>query len=243
MKILSFDTSGRVASVACLQDDLIIAEYTVNYKMMHSQTILPMIDEISNMIELDLSTVDAIALAAGPGSFTGLRIGAATAKGLSLAIQKPIIEVPTLDAIAYQLYNARGIICPIIDARRQYVYNGLYCFSNNQFVTITEQRHISIMDLINELNSIELSSVKDGVIFQGDGIRVIEDILYKELRIPFSIAPQHCLQQRAAAVAALGAVYYCKGKVVSASDHAPIYLRKSQAEQELERKERDNSLV
>ena len=99
MKILALDSSGLVASVAVMEDDNLIAEYTMNHKKTHSQTLVPMMDEVRNMVELDLSTIDAIAVAAGPGSFTGLRIGSATAKGLGLALNKPIIPVPTVDAL------------------------------------------------------------------------------------------------------------------------------------------------
>ena len=95
MKILGLDSSGLVASVAVVEDDNLLGEYTSNYKKTHSQTLLPMLDELAGMIELDLATVDAIAIAGGPGSFTGLRIGSATAKGLGLALKKPIVSVPT----------------------------------------------------------------------------------------------------------------------------------------------------
>ena len=108
MKVLELDSSGLVASVAVVEDDCkngsLLAEYTVNYKKTHSQTLLPMLDEIASMIELDLNTLDAIAVAAGPGSFTGLRIGSATAKGLGLALDKPLVHRPTVDALAYNLY-------------------------------------------------------------------------------------------------------------------------------------------
>ena len=97
MKILGIDSSGLVASVAIVEDDILVGEYTTNYKKTHSQTLLPMLDELKKMIDLDLNSVDAIAIAAGPGSFTGLRIGAATAKGLGLALNKPLVEVPTLE--------------------------------------------------------------------------------------------------------------------------------------------------
>ena len=107
MKIIAIDSSGLVASVAIVQDEEVIAEYNVQYKKTHSQTLLPMLDELAKMIELDLDTLDAIAIAAGPGSFTGLRIGSATAKGLGLALDKPLISVPTVDALAYNLYGHR----------------------------------------------------------------------------------------------------------------------------------------
>lgn len=101
MKVLSIDSSGLVATVAVVENDNMLAEYTVNYKKTHSQTLLPMLDEIAKMIELDLKTIDAVAVAAGPGSFTGLRIGSATAKGLGLALHKPLVEIPTLEGLAY----------------------------------------------------------------------------------------------------------------------------------------------
>ena len=131
MKILALDSSGLVASVAVLEDDNCIAEYTINYKKTHSQTLLPMLDEISNMIELDLTTIDAIAVAAGPGSFTGLRIGSATAKGLGQALNKPLIGIPTVDGLAYNLYATDKLICPLMDARRNQTYTGLYEFIKN----------------------------------------------------------------------------------------------------------------
>ena len=137
MKLLALDSSGLVASVALVEDDNLIAEYTIQYKKTHSQTLLPMLDEIKKMVELDLSTVDAIAVAAGPGSFTGLRVGSATAKGLALALEKPIVPVPTVDGLAYQMYGTDALVCPIMDARRSQVYTGIYEFvyENNSYDT------------------------------------------------------------------------------------------------------------
>ena len=103
MKILALDSSGLVASVAIMEDDNLVAEYTMNYKKTHSQTLLPMLDELKKAVQLDLESIDAIAVAAGPGSFTGLRIGSATAKGLGLALNKPLIGIPTTEALAYNL--------------------------------------------------------------------------------------------------------------------------------------------
>ena len=126
MKILALDSSGMVASVAVVEEDRLLAEYTVNYKKTHSQTLLPMLNEIGQMTELDLNTVDAIAVAGGPGSFTGLRIGSATAKGLGLALDKPLVHVPTLEGMAYNLFGTDKVICPMMDARRNQVYTGIY---------------------------------------------------------------------------------------------------------------------
>jgi tRNA threonylcarbamoyl adenosine modification protein YeaZ/ribosomal-protein-alanine acetyltransferase len=128
MKVLAIDSSGLTATVALVDESQTIAEYTVNYQKTHSQTLLPMIDEIVKMTETDLQTIDAIAVAGGPGSFTGLRIGSATAKGLGLALGKPLVSVPTVDALAYNVYGCRDIICPVMDARRNQAYTGIYTF-------------------------------------------------------------------------------------------------------------------
>ena len=117
MKLIGIDSSGMTASVAILEDDIVVAQYSVNHKKTHSQTLLPMLDEISRMTELDISTVDAIAISKGPGSFTGLRIGSATAKGLGFALDIPIVEVFTTDALAYNLCGTDKLVCPIMDAR------------------------------------------------------------------------------------------------------------------------------
>ena len=129
MRVLAIDSSGLTASVAIVEEEVTIAEYTVNYKKTHSQTLLPMIDEMVKMTETDLDTIDAIAVAGGPGSFTGLRIGSATAKGLGLALDKPLIHIPTVDGLAYNVYGCEDLICPIMDARRNQVYTGMYTFS------------------------------------------------------------------------------------------------------------------
>ena len=128
MKILGIESASLTASAAIWEDDMLTAEYTVNHKKTHSQTLLPMIDEIVRRTETDLKTLDAIAVSGGPGSFTGLRIGSATAKGLGQALDKPLIHVPTLDAMAYEHFGTDRLICPMLDARREQVYCGLYEF-------------------------------------------------------------------------------------------------------------------
>ena len=227
MKIIALDSSGLVASVAVLEDGILLAEYSVNYKKTHSQTLLPMLDEIAGMTELDKTSIDAIAVAAGPGSFTGLRIGSATAKGLGLALGKPIIEVPTLAGMAYNLPYAAGLVCPVMDARRQQVYNGIYRFEGAVLKTV--------IDLIRELNEMDPDLTDAGVIFLGDGSYVVEPYAKENLKIPFSFAPAHLARQSAGAVGALAMQLFKQGKYVRAEEHAPIYLRKSQAEQERER--------
>ena len=240
MKILGLDSSGLVASAAIVEDDILLAEYTTNYKKTHSQTLLPMLDEIRNMIELDMTGIDAIAIAAGPGSFTGLRIGAATAKGLGLALDKPLVEVPTLEGLAYNLCGCTKLVCPLMDARRNQVYTGIYEFqkeNENYTLHIVEnQCAVDITEIIGKLNALGRE-----VVFLGDGVPVFKKVIEEQLTVPYSFAPANNNRQRAASVAALGAVYFAQGKTVSAADHQPEYLRKSQAEREQEEKERQGA--
>lgn len=226
MRILALDSSGLVATVAIVEDDQTIAEYTVNYKKTHSQTLLPMLDEIVKMTEFDLDTIDAIAVAGGPGSFTGLRIGSATAKGLGLALDKPLIHVPTVDGMAYNLFGCKGIICPMMDARRNQVYTGMYHFEN-EFEVVEEQMAIDVQELIQKLNA-----YGEKVTFLGDGVPVYRAQLEEGLKVPYCFAPAHVNRQSAAAVGALGMKYYAEGKLETAKEHQPDYLRVSQAERE-----------
>lgn len=243
MKILALDSSGMVASVALLTEQQLIGEYTINYKKTHSQTLLPMLEEVKQMTELNLDEIDAIAVAAGPGSFTGLRIGSATAKGLGLALGKPLIGVPTLEGLAYQFYGSADIICPIMDARRNQVYTGVYRFlpcEENGSVTYTMETMLSqcAMDM-KELIA-WLNQHSDGrVMFLGDGVPVYEKQIEELLKKPYSFAPAHRNRQSAAALGVLAIEYYKKGKTESAAEHEPDYLRVSQAERE--RMERESN--
>lgn len=226
MKILGIESSSLVASAAIVTDDILTAEYTVNFKKTHSQTLLPMIDEIVRMTETELETIDAIAVSGGPGSFTGLRIGSATAKGLGLALKKPLIHIPTVDAMAWNLWGARGLVCPIMDAKRNQVYTGIYRMENG-LEAVKEQCAMDMGALAEELNRLG-----EPVIFLGDGVPVYKEIIEECVKVPVAFAPAHLNRQRAAAVAALGAIYFAEGKSETAAEHGPDYLRKSQAERE-----------
>jgi len=240
MKILALDSSGLTASVAVLEDDRLIAEYSVNYKKTHSQTLVPMMDAIRQMTDLDLATIDAIALAAGPGSFTGLRIGSATAKGLGLALKKPIIPVPTVDGLAYQMYGTDKLICPIMDARRSQVYTGLYAFEKETEANpITYKLHIVKPQCAVSIEEIAECCNEQGreVVFLGDGVPVFAEKLTELMQVPYSFAPAHKRMQSAAAVGVYGAVLYKNGCWQDAAAHEPDYLRLSQAERERMEKE------
>ena len=237
MRILALDSSGLVASAAVLEaeadDEVTVAEYTVNYKKTHSQTLLPMLDEISKMTELDLDTIDAIAVAGGPGSFTGLRIGSATAKGLGLVLKKPLIHVPTLHGLAYNLCGTDKLVCPIMDARRGQVYTGIYEFAGNDLTVLEDQMAVSIEELGEKLSAYDRE-----IIFLGDGVSVFREALEERILAgrPISFAPAHMNRQRGASIGALAIRYFRAGKTETAAEHQPDYLRVSQAERE--RKER-----
>ena len=239
MKIIAIDSSGLVASVAIVEDEEVIAEYNVQYKKTHSQTLLPMLDELKKMVDLDLQSVDAIAIAKGPGSFTGLRIGSATVKGLGLALEIPIIEIPTLDGLACNLYGTDKVVCPIMDARRNQVYTGLYSYIEKRqseeqeqrfsytLVPILPQCAVSIQEITQKCNEQQKE-----IIFLGDGVPVFAEQLKDLMKVPYSFAPAHMNRQRAASLAFLAFEKLRKGEVVSAAEHAPEYLRLSQAERE-----------
>lgn len=236
MKLLGIDSSGLVASVAMMEDDVLLGEYTLNYKKTHSQTLLPMLDELKEMLELDLDSIDAICVAAGPGSFTGLRIGSATAKGLGLALNKPLISVPTVDALAFNLWGHKSFVCPIMDARRNQTYTGLYFFDGeNRFCTVVEQCAVDIHEIIDCINK-----EKHPVTFLGDGVPVFKDVISEDLKVPFDFAPAGMNRQRASALCLLGAQYFAEGKIVSAADFRPDYLRLSQAERERMESQKEN---
>lgn len=250
MRVLAIDSSGLTATVAVVEETQTVAEYTINYKKTHSQTLLPMIDEVVKMTELDLGTIDAIAVAGGPGSFTGLRIGSATAKGLGLALNKPLIHVPTVDGLAYNVYGCEDIICPIMDARRNQVYTGIYTFSKKAgtkegsnlvepvFQVIKMQMAVSIEELAERLNR-----YRRPVVFLGDGVPVYENILAEKLTVPYSFAPAYMNRQRAAVVGTLGIQYYKAGKFETAEEHRPDYLRVSQAERERAQREKEAEII
>ncbi len=227
MKILGLDSSGLVASVAVICDDSLLGEYTINYKKTHSQTLLPMLHEVAEMTELDLNTIDAIAIAGGPGSFTGLRIGSATAKGLGLALNKPIVSVPTVEALAYNLAGHRDLVCPLMDARRNQAYTGLYAFDGNALQVRRQQCAVGIDEIVSDINAQNAP-----VVFLGDGVPVFAGYIKEHCAVPYSYAPPHLNKQRAGAVAALGMLYFSQGKYERAEDHKPEYLRLSQAERE-----------
>ena len=250
MYILAIESSGNVASVAIAGKEKILAEYTVNIGKTHSQTLLPMIDRVLADAEMSVNEMDAIAVSRGPGSFTGLRIGSATAKGLAAAAEIPIVDVPTLEALAVGVGNAGGrLICPVIDARRNEVYTALYEENNREkdgangqtdscesstattesglLRRIGEERAMSMENLLAEL-----SAMNREVIFVGDALRIHGEKIKSAGQGKFILAPLSAWDLKAGCVAAVGLAMLESGKAVSGAQHSPVYLRLSSAERE-----------
>jgi len=231
MKILGIESAALVASVAILDEDITIAEYTTNFKKTHSETLLPMLDEIIKMTGINCSELSAIAVSGGPGSFTGLRIGAACAKGLGLALDLPLIHVPTLDAMALNIYSSDAIIVPIMDARRNQVYTGIYKNDCNLEI-IKDSMAVAIDELFEILKDLDNKEKIKKIIFLGDGVPVFREYIDKNLEIAHDFASANLNRQRASNIAMLGLKMFKEGKSLLSDDMRPEYLRKSQAERE-----------
>lgn len=231
MRILAIESSAMTASAAIVTDDILTAEYTVNFKQTHSQTLLPMIDEICRMTETPVESIDLIAVSAGPGSFTGLRIGSATGKGIGLAINKPVVSVPTLDALVMNFVGTDRIVCPMMDARRGNVYAKICRFNYDSKMTVTEDLMetalISIESIIDKVNEI-----KQPAVFLGDAVLIYRDMIKNNISVPCILAPEHMAAPRAASVAVLGKILAARGEACDAREHVPYYLRATQAERE-----------
>ncbi len=229
MRILSVDTSSNVASVAICDDEKLVCEIIVNNKKTHSQTLMPMIDSALKQSELEICDIDLLVSANGPGSFTGLRIGVSAVKGLSHAADIPVVGVSTLEAMAYNLPFCEYVISPIMDARRQQVYNAVYEWNNGELIEVKAPRALSIEELIQEF-----STLNKKVVFLGDGVKVHKQYITEKLGDKATFAPACANEQRASGLAIAAKKLYDEGKAVSCYELAPVYLRKPQAERELE---------
>ena len=236
MRLLAVDSSGLVASVAIMTEDTLIAEYSVNHKKTHSQTLMPMLDEIVRMTESRLCDFNYLAVAGGPGSFTGLRIGSATVKGLGLALNIPVVSVPTLEALAMNICDTEYLVCPLMDARRSQVYTGIYHFEDGRMQVDMGQIPMDIHDLMQKIKKYNRK-----VVFLGDGVPVYQSVIENEMSNSYLLAPAHLNRQRASAVGMRAWDYVREGRVQTAAEHAPEYLRLSQAERERMEREKAGS--
>ena len=233
MKILALESSAKAASCAVLADGIPLATAWQATGLTHSRTLLPMVQDMLRSSELELSDMDAIAIAAGPGSFTGLRIGLASVKGLSWAADKPCIGVSTLEGMAHPLRHMDGIIVCAMDARRSQIYNAVFLAENGQLTRLREDRAISLEDAAADIRNF------DGPItIVGDGAVLCYEY-FIAAGIDCTLAPAHLRQQSALGVA-MAAEAAGMDAAVSAQDLAPVYLRLSQAERERLAREKAN---
>lgn len=230
MKILSLDSSTESATCAILDEYKLFGEITFNYKKQHSTVLMPIIDKLLKDLNIDINSLDGFVVSKGPGSFTGLRIGAAVVKGLSQGTGKPFIGVSSLDALAYNLCYTSGIICPILDALRGNVYTALYNFKNDNLNIASKYMIIPIDDLIELLNL-----HNKPVYFLGDAVPKFKEKLMSKIKdVHFS--PIHLNVVKASSLGELGLKLLNSGLKDDLYEFAPVYLRKSQAEREYEKK-------
>lgn len=220
MLILALESSAKAASVALVENEKIVAQYSQCSGLTHSRTLLPMVDDMLRNTENTIAGVDLIAVAHGPGSFTGIRIGVSTVKGLAWASDKMCVGVSTLEAMAWHGVSAGGIICPVMDARRSQVYNALFEIKDGRPVRMCDDRAVSLEALAAEVSD-------KNVFLVGDGAELTASYL-KNAGIDCRIAPQNILYQSAWGVA-MAAIGKTPG---TADDLLPVYLRLSQAERE-----------
>ncbi len=229
MKILSIDSSGLVAAAALVSDGMLVGEYTIHNKKTHSQTLLPMIVDMIQMAEIELKELDCVAVSAGPGSFTGLRIGASTAKGIAWTLGIPIVPVSSLMGLAANVSERGVVVCPIMDARRGQVYYGIYRSAQGLPEVLGEPAVAAVETVVEKINEIG-----ERTIFLGDGVPVFEQVIRENASVEVCFADAADRYQRGASVARVGGLLFEKGAYVTAADFAPVYLRKSQAERERE---------
>ena len=224
MKILALDSTAVVGSVALCEDSRMVAHYTLNTGNTHSQTLLPMIESVLKSAEWEIDDLDLFAVSQGPGSFTGVRIGIATIKGLAFGKNIPCAGVSTLEALAYNLRYYSGIICPVMNARRAQVYNALFACENGVLTRLCPDRAISIAELDEEL-----ATATQPIYLVGDGYDITLDGFQKTQVVP---VPDELRYQSGYSVALCGLAAHSRGEAVNDTTLTPVYLRPSQAERE-----------
>lgn len=232
MLILAFESSAKSASVALVRDGALLSQYSQCSGLTHSRTLLPMAEDMLKNAEIELKDIDMIAVAHGPGSFTGIRIGVSTVKGLAWAADKPCVGVSTLEAMAWHGLAVGGYVCPVMDARRSQVYNAIFEIKDGRPCRISEDRPIALSDLAEELRALNAP-----VLLVGDGTALAK-AYFDKVSIPCSAAPENLRWQSAWGVAMAAA----DKPMQSSAELNCVYLRLSQAERErLERLEREGN--
>lgn len=225
MRILAVDTASKVAGAALIDGPKVLAESWLNTGKTHSQRFLPMVQDLLKNADASLQEIDGFAVTVGPGSFTGLRIGIATVKGFYQAVKKPVACVVTLDALSRNLLGTGGLICPIMDARKNEVYSALYREQNQKPVRITPYRAVNPGQLLKEL-----AAFKEKVFFAGDGVPIFREQIDQELGAQAFYAPTASCLIRPAQVALAGLEKFLEGNTAGGFEIQPLYLRPSEAE-------------
>lgn len=234
MKILSCECSAKSASCAIIEEGKILASSFVNVPLTHSQTLMPMINSMLISSKVDISDIGAFAISAGPGSFTGVRIGISAVKGMVLAKNTPCISVSTLEAIAYNFLGFDALVCAVMDARCNQVYTALFRVKNGKVKRLCEDKAVSVTDLAKEIKK---SRVKCPIIIAGDGANIFFAAVCDKTGVV--LAQEDNLYQKATGVALCAENKYKKGQSVSPEQLLPVYLRLPQAQRELNLKRRN----
>lgn len=232
MKLIAFETSAKAVSVALLEDGRLLGEYYQNSGQTHSRTLMKLAQDLLDNCDLTPRDIDLVAYANGPGSFTGIRIGVAAAKGFCWGLERPCVPVSTLESMAWSHRDCSGIVCCCMDARRDQVYNGIFRVEDGLVSRLREDRAISLEEL-----AADLSTLREPILLVGDGGALSYDFLKD--RIPaLRLAPEHLRQQRASGTALAAWQAAQRGEACSAALPLPNYLRLSQAERERLAKEK-----
>ena len=226
MQILAFETSAKAASVALVQDGKLLGESYQNTGMTHSQTLMVMVEDLLHQCGVTVSQLDGVAVANGPGSFTGIRIGVAAAKGFAWGAELPCIGVSTLAAMAVELGAWQGYVCPVMDARRSQVYNALFHVDCGKYTRIREDRAISLQELGEDVKNLS-----QPIFLVGDGSVLCYNTLLEAVPA-LVLPPEHRMHQRAVGVALEAQRMMQEGAIPPAAELVPNYLRLSQAERE-----------
>lgn len=234
MTILAIDSSAKAASVCIANEEKIIGEFFINTSLTHSQTLMPMTEQLLKNTEMTIDEVDAIAVNAGPGSFTGVRIGVAAAKGLAFPKNLPCVSVSTLESMAYNLLGTDCVVCAVMDARCSQVYNAMFRIKGETVERLTDDRALSLSDLL-----LEFKQTDERILIVGDGAEITYDFLKNEASNAV-LAPKNRRTQTASSVALAAFQKLFEGKTQTAVELMPVYLRLPQAQRELNARLRNN---
>jgi tRNA threonylcarbamoyladenosine biosynthesis protein TsaB len=230
MKILAIDTSTMLGGVAIMEDSSgLIAEVRLNVKSTHSERLMTTINSALRLAAITLQDIDAFAVAIGPGSFTGLRIALSTVKGLSYATRKPIISVPTFEALAWHFPYCRYPVCTMLDARKKEVYVALFQWENNRFIRLIDETSIKISEFLERFDK-DIASSHERIIFTGEGALLYRERIIEVMGKKALFASPEKMIPSPANVAYIGMKKALKGEFSEPIRLTPLYIRKSEAE-------------